>query len=98
MNSSICDMGTTDLTSTVPNVIKYNGSIAFSNGWVASIIDTKMIHTGNSLRKRFSIAVRDREGCFDWNVLVPYGANENGCIEADGDDEILKALNVIECL
>lgn len=79
---------------------KRGTSIVFPNGWVASIIDeTKNPYPNQS--KRFSIAVCDYNGYFDWKVLIPFGANNDGgegygCFRTDSEDEVCRILTIIE--
>jgi len=67
-------------------------SIVFSNGWVASIVNP-----GDGSAK-YSVAVCDYNGYFNWNILKPFGATKNGVILCNDEQEVCKALSVIEML
>lgn len=69
-------------------------SIVFRNGWVASIVKNTKHHEKN---KKYSVAMCDYNGHFDWDILNEYGA-DNGCFYCDTEEEICKALTVIERL
>lgn len=80
----------------------FNTSIVFANGWVASILD-RTIQKCLSEGARFSVAVCDYNGYFDWNILIPFGAKTKseegyGCFETDSEDEVCRILTVIENL
>ena len=47
-------------------------SIVFPNGWVASIVPSTKI------KGKYSVAMCDYDGYFDWSILNKYGATE-GC-------------------
>lgn len=64
-------------------------SIPFSNGWVASIV---------KVEDRFSVAVCDYNGYFNWSILNDFGANDKGKFSCENEDEVCKALSVIESL
>lgn len=66
-----------------------DSSIVFRNGWVASIVKTE--------NNEFSVAVCDYNGYFDWNILRPFGTSK-GTIICKNEDEICKALTIIELL
>lgn len=69
-------------------------SIVFRNGWVASIVENTDFPEKN---KKYSVAMCDYNGYFNWNILNEYGA-DNGCFYCDTEEEICKALTVIERL
>ena len=69
-------------------------SIVFRNGWVASIVENTEHPEKN---KKYSVAMCDYNGYFDWEILNQYGA-DNGCFYCDTEEEICKALTVIERL
>lgn len=81
-------------------------SIVFSNGWVASIVRNNGIdvyhpngeHTKEyKSDKKYSVAMCDYNGYFDWVLLNQYGAIE-GCIYCDTELEILIACETIRRL
>jgi hypothetical protein len=79
-----------------------NSSIVFPNGWVASILD-KNIEPYLKQTKRYSVAVCDYEGYFDWDALIPFGAQKEveegyGCFATDDEDEVCRILSAIENL
>ena len=63
-------------------------SIAFPNGWVASIVTEK---------DGYSVATCDYDGYFNWNVLKPFG-DDDGTISCKTEEEVCKALSIIENL
>lgn len=69
-------------------------SIIFPNGWVASIVENTQHPEKNA---KYSVAMCDYNGYFDWSILNQYGA-DNGCFYCDNEDEICKALTIIEGL
>lgn len=81
-------------------------SIVFPNGWVASIVKNNSVdvwhpngeHTKEfKSDKKYSVAMCDYNGCFDWEILDQYGAIE-GCIYCDDELEILSACETIRRL
>lgn len=81
-------------------------SIIFHNGWVASIVPNRGVivygSSGESRReypshKKYSVAICDYNGYFDWEILNQYGANR-GCFYCDTEEEICEALSIIEKL
>lgn len=76
--------------------IHHNGTgrIYFSNGWYASIARNMSRPDKNA---RYSIAVSDYDGFFDWNVLDEYGADD-GHFYCNTEEEIIKACEVIRKL
>ena len=81
-------------------------SIVFPNGWVASIVKNNGVdvwhpngeHTKEfKSDKKYSVAMCDYNGCFDWEILDQYGAIE-GCIYCDDELEILSACETIRRL
>ena len=67
------------------------GSIVFPNGWVASIVE-------NSKNEgRYSVAMCNYDGYFNWDILNQYGA-ENGSIECITEEEIIDACEIIRNL
>lgn len=81
-------------------------SIVFPNGWVASIVKNDGIdvyhpngkHTKEyKSDKKYSVAMCDYNGYFDWVLLNQYGAIE-GCIYCDTELEILIACETIRRL
>ena len=63
-------------------------SIIFNNGFVASIIDTP------EEEKKYSVAVCDYNGFFDWDLLNNYGATD-GRFHCDNIDEVIVACEII---
>lgn len=81
-------------------------SIVFPNGWVASIVENNGVDTykpnGEHIKefksnKKYSVAICDYNGYFDWDVLNKYGAID-GCIYCDDELEILVACETIRRL
>lgn len=81
-------------------------SIVFPNGWVTSIVKNNGVdvwhpngeHTKEfKSDKKYSVAMCDYNGCFDWEILDQYGAIE-GCIYCDDELEILSACETIRRL
>jgi hypothetical protein len=66
-------------------------SIVFENGWVASIVPS------GKREARYSVAVCDYNGYFDWEVLRKYGS-KNGCLCCNTGDELRSILTIIESL
>lgn len=67
-------------------------SIIFRNGWVASIVENTQHPEKNA---KYSVAMCDYNGYFDWTILNRYGA-DNGCFYCNSEDKICKALAIIE--
>ena len=65
-------------------------SIVFPNGWVASIVTNE----GNDSDKKYSVAMCDYEGYFNWTILNEYGAIK-GCLYCDNELEIILACETI---
>ena len=78
------DMGETKKTK--------KSSIVFPNGWIASIVTPEDDGTA-----KYSVAVCDYNGYFNWNVLKPFGTTE-GVILCNSEEEVCKALSIIEML
>lgn len=79
-----------------------NSSIVFPNGWVAIILD-KNTKPYLKQTKRYSVAVCDYEGYFNWDILIPFGAQKEvkegyGCFATDDEDEVCRILSIIENL
>ena len=81
-------------------------SIVFPNGWVVSIVENNGIDTykpnGEHIKefrsnKKYSVAMCDYNGYFDWDILNKYGAID-GCIYCDDELEILVACETIRRL
>lgn len=81
-------------------------SIAFPNGWVASIVENSgaTVYHPDGTRteefrsdKKWSVAVCDYNGYFDWSILNQYGAIE-GCLYCDTELEIIVACEIIRRL
>lgn len=86
VKSVINDYGETRLTR--------ENNIVFRNGWVASIVENTSHPEKN---KKYSVAMCDYNGYFNWDILNWYGADE-GCFYCDTEEEICDALTVIERL
>lgn len=69
-------------------------SIAFPNGWVASIVENK---EHPEINKKYSVAMCDYNGYFDWNILNQHGAID-GCLYCDNELEIIVACETIRRL
>lgn len=69
-------------------------SIVFPNGWVASIVPN-VNHPDNDAK--YSVAMCDYNGYFDWSILNEYGA-DNGCFYCNTEEEILNACEIIRKL
>ena len=86
----------------VPKVINDYGetrrtrrnSIIFPNGWVASIVENIQHPEKNA---KYSVAMCDYNGYFDWKILNRYGADD-GCFYCKAEEEICSALSIIENL
>lgn len=81
-------------------------SIVFPNGWVASIVENDgvdVFHSnGNHTKeyrsnKKYSVAICDYNGYFDWSLLNQYGAIE-GRIYCETELDILIACETIRRL
>ena len=81
-------------------------SIVFLNGWVASIVENngvdRWLPDGRHIKeyksnKKYSVAMCDYNGYFDWDILNKYGAID-GCIYCDDELEILVACETIRRL
>ena len=68
-------------------------SIVFPNGWVASIVD----NSKPEKNAKYSVAMCDYNGYFDWEILNNYGADK-GCIYCNTELEILVACETIRRL
>lgn len=68
-------------------------SIVFPNGWVASIIEDPR----PDLNTKYSVAMCDYNGYFDWSILNKYGARD-GCFYCDTELDILIACETIRRL
>ena len=65
-------------------------SIVFPNGWVASVVE----NTSQPEKGKYSVAMCDYNGYFDWSTLDEYGADE-GHFYCDTELEILIACETI---
>ena len=81
-------------------------SIVFPNGWVASIVENDGVdvyhpdgkHTKEyKSKKKYSVAMCDYNGYFDWSILNQYGAID-GRIYCDDELEIIVACEIIRRL
>lgn len=76
-------------------------SIVFSNGWVGSIVEntgTIFDNEGKIIsNKKYSVAMCDYDGYFNWNKLNAYGG-VRGCIYCDTESEIIDACEIIRKL
>lgn len=85
--SVVNDMGETRYTR--------ENSIVFPNGWVASVVENTSKRDVSD--KKYSLAVCDYNGYFNWQILNEYGAI-NGCLYCDNEEEICSALAIVESL
>lgn len=83
--------GITIVNSMGEKRITSKNSIVFPNGWVASIVKP------TSRKAKYSVAVCDYDGYFNWDVLKPFG-EDDGVILCNSEEEVCKALTVIELL
>lgn len=65
-------------------------SIVFPNGWVASVVE----NISQPEKGKYSVAMCDYNGYFDWSTLDKYGADE-GQFYCDTELEILIACETI---
>ena len=81
-------------------------SIVFPNGWVASIVENNGVdvyhpdgkHTKEyKSNKKYSVAICDYNGFFNWSILNQYGAID-GCLYCDDELEIIMACETIRRL
>lgn len=81
-------------------------SIVFPNGWVASIVENSgndTYHPDMNVTKKFksdkkySVAMCDYNGFFNWSILNQYGAID-GCLYCDDELEIIMACETIRRL
>lgn len=69
-------------------------SIVFPNGWVASIVENLKYPENGA---KYSVAICDYNGYFDWTILNSYGA-DHGCIYCNTELDILIACETIRRL
>lgn len=69
------------------------GNIVFSNGWVASIVE----NVNCPEKGKYSIAMCDYNGYFNWEILNKYGA-EQGKFYCNTDTEIISICEIIRNL
>lgn len=80
-------------------------NIIFPNGWVASIVRNNGVsvhshgecHTVFKSNKKYSVAMCDYNGYFDWSILNQFGAID-GCLYCDKEDETIAACEIIRKL
>lgn len=80
-------------------------SIIFPNGWVASIVSNMGIsitgkdgtRTEYKSDKKYSVAMCDYNGYFDWSILNQYGAID-GCLYCNNEQEIIEVCEIIRKL
>ena len=81
-------------------------SIVFPNGCVASIVENNGVdvyhpdgkHTKEyKSNKKYSVAICDYNGFFNWSILNQYGAID-GCLYCDDELEIIMACETIRRL
>lgn len=80
-------------------------SIIFPNGWVASIVRNVGVlvfgkdgkRTEYKSNKKYSVAMCDYAGYFNWSILDQYGAID-GCLYCDNEEEIIAACEIIRKL
>lgn len=68
-------------------------SIVFPNGWVASIVERQ--HPKKNAK--WSVAMCDYDGYFDWSILNQHGA-DNGCFYCNDELDIIIACETIRRL
>ena len=68
--------------------------IVFPNGWIASIVPN-LDH--KELDAKYSVAMCDYDGYFDWVILNQFGATK-GCFYCNDDLEVLIACETIRRL
>lgn len=92
------DMG--EIRHTRYNEKNNTASIIFPNGLVASVIRDKD-------PTKWSVAVCDYDGYFDWNVLKPFGTEkakdhdkeyDTGCVVCDTEQKVCEVLAGIKAL
>lgn len=71
-------------------------SINFPNGWRASIVE-RDLSDEFPCNKKYSVAICDYNGYFDWRLLNDFGGID-GSILCDTEEEILAACEVIKNL
>lgn len=69
-------------------------SIVFPNGWVASIVENRQHPEKNA---KWSVAMCDYDGYFDWSILNEHGA-DNGCFYCNDELDIIIACETIRRL
>lgn len=94
MEKLICEYrrryGIPEVTNSMGEIRKTDDSrIIFPNGWCASIIDSP----GSS--PRYSVAMCDYNGYFNFNALKKYGADDLGCINCETELELVIACEHI---
>ena len=67
--------------------------IIFPNGWAASIVE----NVRKSMKEKYSVAMCDHNGHFDWSILDKYGAY-HGNFFCNTDLEIIVACETIRRL
>lgn len=68
------------------------GSIIFSNGWVASVVNP----TDNP--EQHSVATCDYNGYFDWEILSRYFITDHGTVICNNEKEVCVVLECIKNL
>ena len=71
----------------------YESSIAFTNGWVATIV-TNENPDGTNIKAKYSVAPCDYNGYFNWDILNAHGAID-GCIYCNTEQEVIDACDII---
>ena len=69
-------------------------AVVFENGWVADIVENLQYPKKQG---KYSIAMCDYDGYFNWEILNEYGADD-GCFYCNTDDEIINACEIIRKL
>lgn len=72
--------------------ITRDGSIIFQNGWVASIVNP------TERPEKYSVAMCDTNGYFDWSILGKHFITDDGSVICDTEEEVCKVLECIKCL
>jgi len=66
-------------------------SIIFPNGWVASIVEM------TDYSAKYSVAVCDYNGYFDWDALRSFGTEE-GTVLCNSEEEVASAIFIVSQL
>lgn len=83
----------------IPYIVNYNGEtkhtsenyIIFKNGWIATIVENR---NHPEINGKYTVAMCDYCGYFDWRILNQYGAID-GCLFCNTELEIIIACENI---